>query len=275
MRTCASCGRVLAARKRRCEHCGVSNATKPRVAVPSGAALLAPLPVRVDEVVLPPAPPATGLRVDAADDADPIRASRCRHCLRSPAIDVSARVTVGVLIAHASAPIEGPFCRACGTARVRDITNRTLWLGWWGPLAPIATLRTLWHNGRSLRRLARLPEPAAAPRLRYAERPFQPGRPVFLRSGMLVLAAVTVVVGLAALLVSLVSFLGPVQLEDRCVDVATDQRSLRVLDGCGDADGRIVEIVTGGRRCEVTPDVEVALPDYANNSRACVRLTKR
>ena len=201
------------------------------------------------------------------------RPPRCRHCLRSPAIDPRPRVTVGILLAHASDEAEGPFCRQCGVARTRLLTSRTLLLGWSAPLAPFANVRTLARNARALRALKALPEPGPGPLARYAERPLDPGRPVVLRSGMLGLAGVVVVILLIFGLVAFVNEFGPVQLEGDCVDLAEDHRSLTVVDNCEPpADGRIEEIVTGDRTCEQQADAVVALPEYPNDSRACVRL---
>ena len=211
-----------------------------------------------------------------ATDVDPPRLLRCRHCLRSPAVEAAPRVTVGIVIAHASEEAPGPYCRTCGTARTRALSNRTLWLGWWSPLSPFAAVRTLWRNMGILRTLARLPEPLPGPRPRFAEAPHDPGRPVLLRSGMLVFVLVAGLVSSAAALVALVSYLGPVQLEDRCVVLTDGGRSLQVVDSCGaGSDGRIEEIVTGDRRCERPPDLEIVLPEYANNARACIRVDSR
>lgn len=275
MRTCANCGTPLVPRKRKCERCGTTTvaARAARSNVPSAAAALAPLPspspdTRTHSSRTPP--PAVARTSLAADDVAPLR---CRHCLRRPAAEVTGRVTVGIVVAHATDVAPGPFCRTCGTARLRTLTNRTLWLGWWAPLAPFSNVRTLWRNRRALRTLRRLPEPADGPLPRYAERPLDPGRPIVLRSGMLALGTMTLAFSTALLLIPLVNYLGPVQLEERCVDLATDQRSLTVVDGCGPpADGRIDEIVTGDRSCAERPDAVVALPEYVNNSRACVRL---
>ena len=240
-----------------------------RVTRPHGAAALAP-PAATRT---PPALPTTLL--GGPPDAQG-RPPRCRHCLRTPAIDVRPRITVGVLIAHATDEAEGPFCRPCGTARARALTSRTLLVGWGAPLAPFANVRTLIHNARVLRGLKALPVPKKGPLPRYAERPFDPGKPVYRRAGMIGLAGVLLAILLIFGLVAFVNEFGPVQLEGDCVDLAENRRSLELLDGCGPpADGRIEEIVTGERSCERPPDAEVALPDYPNNSRACVTLLDR
>lgn len=284
MRTCPTCGTPLAARVRICRTCAAVNpsasaapvvtaARRRRRPRPVGAAALAPMPAAT--ATLPRTPPPKPPTLVATETEIPPLPLRCRHCLRSPALDVAPRVTVGIVIAHASEEARGPFCAVCGVSRARALSNRTLWLGWWSPLSPFASVRTLWRNWRIIRRLRRLSRPPHGPLPRYAEQPHPEGRPVVLRSGMLVFAVVAAAVLFGVALVALTDYLGPFQLEDECVAVAENGRSLRVLDSCGSADGRIIEIVTGDRACEQLPDWEIALPDYVNNSRACVRALDR
>ena len=72
--------------------------------------------------------------------------------------------------------LEGPFCRTCGVAAVRDMTTTALSQGWWGPLSlwlftPLALLWNLvvWLRVTSLRP----PGPHGAQ--------LDPGRPVVRR----------------------------------------------------------------------------------------------
>ncbi|MEU6298327.1 hypothetical protein [Streptomyces erythrochromogenes] len=50
-------------------------------------------------------------------------------------MDFKVRSHTGVLIMMRFQHLDGPFCRDCGLAVVRQMTYRTLIIGWWGPLS--------------------------------------------------------------------------------------------------------------------------------------------
>ncbi|MFF8261557.1 hypothetical protein [Streptomyces virginiae] len=66
-----------------------------------------------------------------AGQAQPV----CRACGGRTAVDFKARAHTGILIMMRFEHLDGPFCRACGLAVVRQMTYRTLIVGWWGPLS--------------------------------------------------------------------------------------------------------------------------------------------
>jgi hypothetical protein len=92
----------------------------------------------------------------------------------------------------------GPFCRPCGTAVVREMSAKTLVLGWWGIASVFVTPVTLLMNLVTSRRLKSLPPPGpATPRP-----PLDPGMPLLRRPQALGLALplILVVIIVAAVL---------------------------------------------------------------------------
>ncbi|MGW6939647.1 hypothetical protein ACWGF3_11665 [Streptomyces xanthophaeus] len=71
----------------------------------------------------------------------------CRLCGAQPAAQATVRGHQGMVLMMRSLSVQGPFCRDCGTATVRDMSAKTLWQGWWAPmsllLTPITVLRNL------------------------------------------------------------------------------------------------------------------------------------
>ncbi|WP_329155811.1 hypothetical protein OIU91_41265 (plasmid) [Streptomyces sp. NBC_01456] len=103
----------------------------------------------------------------------------CRNCGAQPAVAVTVRAHQGLLIVMRFHKLDGPFCKACGTAVVRQLTTNTLGLGWWSPLSlVIFTPFTLIWNLVVSHKLAALPQPG--PALPGASR-LQEGKPVLRR----------------------------------------------------------------------------------------------
>ncbi|MFF4324032.1 hypothetical protein [Streptomyces sp. NPDC001568] len=71
----------------------------------------------------------------------------CRLCGAQPAAQATVRGHQGMVVMMRSLSVQGPFCRDCGTATVRNMSAKTLWQGWWAPmsllLTPITVLRNL------------------------------------------------------------------------------------------------------------------------------------
>ncbi|MFD8884640.1 hypothetical protein ACFV0H_19255 [Streptomyces erythrochromogenes] len=59
----------------------------------------------------------------------------CRACGGQSAVDFKVRAHTGILVMMRFEHLDGPFCRDCGLAVVRQMTYRTLIIGWWGPLS--------------------------------------------------------------------------------------------------------------------------------------------
>ncbi|WP_234323799.1 hypothetical protein [Streptomyces sp. NRRL F-2580] len=88
----------------------------------------------------------------------------CRACGGQSAEDFKVRSHVGILIMMKFEHLNGPFCRACGIAVVRQMTTRTLCLGWWGPLSlVIFNPFTLVWNLLAYRKFSKLPPSTPAP----------------------------------------------------------------------------------------------------------------
>jgi len=79
--------------------------------------------------------------------------------------------------------LQGPFCRTCGIATVRDMTAKSLWQGWWGIGSMIVNPITMLMNIEPWSKFRKLPEPApGAP-----GRPMNPGKPLLQRPAMAML----------------------------------------------------------------------------------------
>lgn len=88
----------------------------------------------------------------------------CRACGAPSAADFKVRSHVGILIMMKFEHLDGPFCRACGIAVVRQMTTRALFLGWWGPLSlVIFNPFTLVWNLLAHLKFSKLPPSAPAP----------------------------------------------------------------------------------------------------------------
>lgn len=89
------------------------------------------------------------------------------------------RAHQGLLLVMRFHEIDGPFCRSCGTALVRELTTKTLWQGWWSPFSLVFfSPFTLVWNLLASRKLAALPTPG--PPAHGASR-IQEGKPVHQR----------------------------------------------------------------------------------------------
>lgn len=106
----------------------------------------------------------------------------CSICGGYPAVHVSFRAVVVIVIGMAAQTRADWFCRECGTAVFREQTKYTLVAGWWGIPAP-ATVVFLLLNLSERGKLQQLPAPRHLPvppegaGPRYG-RPLPPGRPV-------------------------------------------------------------------------------------------------
>ncbi|NXY97370.1 hypothetical protein HYE82_23945 [Streptomyces sp. BR123] len=88
----------------------------------------------------------------------------CRACGGQAAANHKIRAHVGVLILMKFEHLDGPFCRTCGIAVVRQMTTRALCLGWWGPLSlVIFNPFTLLWNLLAYLKYSKLPPSAPAP----------------------------------------------------------------------------------------------------------------
>ncbi|MCC2279728.1 hypothetical protein LKL35_30515 [Streptomyces sp. ET3-23] len=74
--------------------------------------------------------------------------------------------------------LDGPFCRTCGTAVLRDMTAKTMWQGWWSPISlVIITPFTLIWNAVVNAKLKKLAPPVPG----QPGQQLDPGKPLLQR----------------------------------------------------------------------------------------------
>src|SRR5215471_12976934 len=100
---------------------------------------------------------------------------QCRFCGSVPAAAVTYRAHRGMILIMQFRRIDGPFCRDCGLAMFRRMTQDTLLQGWWGPLSMFITPVVLLINLLLRGSVARLEEPRPAP-YGPSQRPMDPGK---------------------------------------------------------------------------------------------------
>ncbi|MGW6199381.1 LppU/SCO3897 family protein [Kribbella sp. NPDC055110] len=104
----------------------------------------------------------------------------CRFCGAYPAAAATVRGHQGLIIIMRFLKLQGPFCRTCGIASVRDMTAKSLWQGWWGIGSSIINPITMLMNIGPMQRFKQLPEPTPG-----QGRPMDPGKPLFQRPAIL------------------------------------------------------------------------------------------
>ncbi len=112
-------------------------------------------------------------------------------CGATPAIPVTLRSVVAMVVVGVTSTFRGVYCRDCGLAMFRKRMSATLLTGWWGFLHFFVNLGVIAGNLGARAQLMRLAAPMRNPGARYLD----PGRPVFLRAGFIVSAAVLLVGG--------------------------------------------------------------------------------
>jgi hypothetical protein len=117
---------------------------------------------------------------------------QCRFCGSVPAVNATVRGHQGMLILMRFLKLEGPFCRTCGVATIRDMTAKSMWQGWWGIGSSIINPITMLVNLGTYSKFKNLPAPApGAP-----GRPMDPGKPLFKRPAVLGLVIPVAVIAL-------------------------------------------------------------------------------
>ncbi|MEU4606272.1 toxin-antitoxin system, toxin component [Kribbella sp. NPDC023972] len=108
---------------------------------------------------------------------------QCRFCGGIPAVQATVRGHQGMIVVMRFLKLQGPFCRTCGIASVRDMTAKSLWQGWWGIGSAIVNPITMLMNLEPWAKFRKLPEPApGAP-----GRPMNPGKPLIQRPAIAML----------------------------------------------------------------------------------------
>jgi hypothetical protein len=98
--------------------------------------------------------------------------------------------------------LEGPFCRTCGIATVREMTAKSLYQGWWGIGSAVVNPFVMLSNIGPWSTFKKLPEPApGAP-----GRPMDPGKPLFQRPAIaMLLLPIALIVTIVAINLSTTS----------------------------------------------------------------------
>ena len=142
---------------------------------------------------------AQGFQDRSAQPLRPPSEDECRFCGSSPACEATLRQETGMVLVRRRRWLTGPFCRSCGIAMFREVTNRTLLTGWWGVLSFFANLLTIAGNLGARRRFGQLSSPQPNPAVAtWLSAPIPVGRPVFQRSGIWVTSIVFTLVALVA-----------------------------------------------------------------------------
>ena len=121
----------------------------------------------------------------------PTGPAACIVCGATPAIPVTLRSVVAMVVVGVTSTFRGVYCRDCGLAMFRKRMSATLLTGWWGFLHFFVNLGVIAGNLGARAQLMRLAAPMRNPGARYLD----PGRPVFLRAGFIVSAAVLLIGG--------------------------------------------------------------------------------
>ena len=128
--------------------------------------------------------PTQGFEDGSAQPLRPPGPGECRFCSSSPACETTLRQETGMVLMRRRRWVAGPFCRSCGIAIFRELTNRTLVTGWWGVLSFFTNLLTLVGNLNARRRFGRLSAPQPNPAVAgWLSAPMPEGRSVFQRPG--------------------------------------------------------------------------------------------
>ncbi|WP_406307157.1 DUF3824 domain-containing protein [Streptomyces sp. NBC_00885] len=116
----------------------------------------------------------------------------CHICGALPAVPATVRGHQGIVVVMRFLSLRGPFCRDCGLSTVRDMSAKTLWQGWWGPLSVVIALVTLLANLAPWGRFRKLAAPTGGFRPALA-----PGRPLTRRPEALVFLVPMLLVAVA------------------------------------------------------------------------------
>jgi hypothetical protein len=112
--------------------------------------------------------------------------SGCSYCGSIPARDVSLVQDGAWFLWRTRHRLRAALCRDCGISEFRRLTNLTLVKGWWGPLPFFSNLQAIAQNTRERARLRKLVPPAHPMQSdRKLLPPLNPGRPIYLRTGLI------------------------------------------------------------------------------------------
>ena len=194
---------------------------------------------------------------------------QCRFCGSVPAVAATFRQHRGMILLMQFIHQDGPFCRNCGLAAYRSMTQKTLLQGWWGAaslfITPVIALINLVRS----RRVKALGPPVRDPALDgHVPPPASPGKPLYRRPLAVagVLLPIVVIGG-----VILVSRLTTTPKDTTgCVARSGDRYALVSCDD-STSDGRVVGLVDTQDQCPATADIWLE-PATSGGKVTCVDL---
>jgi hypothetical protein len=85
----------------------------------------------------------------------------CALCGWGPAAPVKFNSVTGLVLFWRWGTLTGPLCRLCGEAMYNESQRSTLLKGWWGVVAPLATVVAFVGNALKIGKIRALPNPVA------------------------------------------------------------------------------------------------------------------
>ena len=92
-----------------------------------------------------------------------MQAPGCRLCGRVPALEVTLRRQVGMILLGRMFTFKGYLCREHGQATGREWLNKTLVQGWWGIVSFFINIYAVTVDLAALSKLKKLDPPMARP----------------------------------------------------------------------------------------------------------------
>jgi hypothetical protein len=106
-------------------------------------------------------------------------------------VQATIRGHQGFLVMMKFLKLQGPFCRTCGVAAHRGMTEKSLWQGWWGIASAVINPITMLLNLPQRAKINKIGPPLpGAP-----GQPMNPGRPLFQRAAILGLLIPVLAIG--------------------------------------------------------------------------------
>lgn len=154
-------------------------------------------------------PTASGTSTDAFDRASFPREPACSLCGYMPAAKVKFNSVAGLVLFWQWRTTEAYFCRRCGEAMYNEAQASTLLKGWWGIVAPVATIVAFVANAGRVFAVRRLEEPSTRSSGAYSllSQPIRFSRPWFTRPASM-LASILALTIIGFVVVGLVSTSG-------------------------------------------------------------------
>ncbi|MGZ0145711.1 LppU/SCO3897 family protein [Kribbella sp. WER1] len=194
----------------------------------------------------------------------------CRFCGGYPAVQATVRGHQGLIILMRFLKLQGPFCRTCGMASVRDMTSKSLWQGWWGIGSSIINPITMLMNIGPMQKFKSLPEPTPGP-----GRPMNPGKPLFQRPAILGLLLPIAVIALIVF-ANLNSVENKAQVGACVVNKGTSSvPDVKVVDcSSSDAEYRVIDKLNSTDESQCGDNADATYVDEKANYTLCLAKVK-